>query len=59
MSLKRLNIEKNTSYLFFRNPPLPQISTLSLGKKSVLIMGKVLITSLLITSVLIMSGHSI
>ena len=33
MSLKRLNLEKNTGYLFFRNPPLPQISTFSLGQK--------------------------
>ena len=33
MSLKRLNVEKNTGYLFFRNPPLPQISTFSLGQK--------------------------
>ena len=31
MSLKRLNVAKNTGYLFFRNPPLPQISTFSLG----------------------------
>ena len=30
MSLKRLNVEKNTDYLFFRNPSLPQISTFSL-----------------------------
>ena len=33
MSLKRLNVEKNTGYLFFRNPPFPQISTFSLGQK--------------------------
>ena len=33
MSLKRLNFEKNTGRLFFRNPPLPQISTFSLGQK--------------------------
>ena len=33
MSLKRLNVEKNTGYLFFRNPPLLQISTFSLGQK--------------------------
>ena len=33
MSLKRLNIEKNPGYLFFRNPPLLQISTFSLGQK--------------------------
>ena len=33
MSRKRLNVEKNTGYLFFRNPPLPLISTLSLGQK--------------------------
>ena len=40
MSLKRLNVEKNLfllgfflSFLFFRNPPLPQISTISLGPK--------------------------
>ena len=33
MSLKRLNFEKNTGYLFFRNPPLLQISTFSLGQK--------------------------
>ena len=33
MSLKRLNVEKNTGFLFFRNPPLPQISTFSLGQK--------------------------
>ena len=33
MSLKRLNLEKNTGYLFFRNPPLPQISTFSFGQK--------------------------
>ena len=33
MSFKQLNVEKNTGYLFFRNPPLPQISTFSLGQK--------------------------
>ena len=33
MSLKRLNFVKNTRYLFFRNPPLLQISTFSLGQK--------------------------
>ena len=33
MSLKLLNVEKNTGYLFFRNPPLLQISTFSLGQK--------------------------
>ena len=33
MSLKRFKVEKNTSYLFFRNPPLTQISTFSLGQK--------------------------
>ena len=33
MSLKRLNVEKITGYLFFRNSPLPQISTFSLGQK--------------------------
>ena len=33
MSLKRLNVEKNIGYLFFRNPPLLQISTFSLGQK--------------------------
>ena len=32
MSLKRLNVEKNTGYLFFRNPLL-KISTFSLGQK--------------------------
>ena len=48
MSLKRLNVEKNTGYLFFRNPPLPQISTFSLGQKGVLIMRKVLIWGVLI-----------
>ena len=33
MSLKRLNVEKIIGYLFFRNSPLPQISTFSLGQK--------------------------
>ena len=33
MSRKRLNVAKNTGYLFFRNPPLPQISSFSLGRK--------------------------
>ena len=33
MSLKRLNVEKNTGCLFFENPPLPQISTFSLEQK--------------------------
>ena len=33
MCLKRLNNEKNTGYLFFRNPLLLQISTFSLGQK--------------------------
>ena len=33
MTLKRLNVEKNTDFLFFRNPPLPIISTLTLGQK--------------------------
>ena len=33
MSLKRLNVEKNTGYLFSRNPPLPQISTFSSEQK--------------------------
>ena len=33
MSLKRLNVEKNTGYIFFRNPPLLQISTFSLEQK--------------------------
>ena len=48
MSLKRLNVEKNTDCSFFRNPPLPQISTFSFGQKG----------NVLIISVLIMSGHS-
>ena len=33
MSLKRLSVEKNTGYQFFRNPPLLIISTFSLGQK--------------------------
>ena len=33
MSLKRLNVEKNAGYLFFRNPPFPQIRTFSSGQK--------------------------
>ena len=33
MCLRRLNVEKNTGYLFFRYPPLPQTSTFSLGQK--------------------------
>ena len=40
MSLKRLNTEKNTGYLFFRNPPLSQISTFSLGQKECAYYGK-------------------
>ena len=31
--VKRLNVEKNTGYLFLQNPPLPQISTFSVGQK--------------------------
>ena len=53
MSLERLNVEKNTGYLFFQNPPLPEISTFLVGQKGVLIMRKVLIMS-----ALIMNGHS-
>ena len=33
MSRKRLNLEINTGYLLFRDPPLPQISTFSLEQK--------------------------
>ena len=33
MSLKRLNFEKKSGYLIFRNPPLLQISTFSLGQR--------------------------
>ena len=33
MSLTRLNVEKNTAYLFFRNPFLPQTNTFSFGQK--------------------------
>ena len=33
MSLKRLNVVKQTGYLFFGNPPLPIIITFSLGPK--------------------------
>ena len=33
MSLKRLKVEKKTGYLFFRNPPLPQISIFSIEQK--------------------------
>ena len=33
MSLNRLSVEKNTGYLFFRNPPLPKISTFSSRQK--------------------------
>ena len=33
MSLKRLDVGRNTGYLFFRNPPLLQISTCSLGQE--------------------------
>ena len=40
MSLKRLNVDKNTGYLFFRNPPLPQISTFLLGQKRCAYYGK-------------------
>ena len=40
MRLKRLNVEKNTGYLFFRNPPFPQISTFSLGQKGCAYYGK-------------------
>ena len=40
MSLKRLNVEKNTGYLFIRNPLLPQISTFSLGQKRCAYYGK-------------------
>ena len=40
MSLKRLNVEKNTGYLFFRNPPLTKISTFSLGQKRCAYCGK-------------------
>ena len=40
MSLIRLNAEKNTGYLFFRNPPLPKISTFSSGQKGCAYYGK-------------------
>ena len=40
MSLQRLNAEKNTGYLFFRNPPLSQISTFLLGEKGRAYYGK-------------------
>ena len=33
MSFERLNLEKNTGSLFFRNLPLLIISTFSLGQK--------------------------
>ena len=33
MSLKRLNVEKKSGYLSFRNPPLLQVSTFSLAQK--------------------------
>ena len=35
----RLNVDK-TGYLFFRNPPLPKISTFSLGQKGCAYYGK-------------------
>ena len=31
--VKRLNVQKNTGYLFFQNPPVLKISTFSLGQK--------------------------
>ena len=31
---------KNKGYLFFRNPPLPQVSTFSLGQKACAYYGK-------------------
>ena len=40
MSLKRLKVEKNAGFLFFRNPVLPQISTFSLGQKGRAYYGK-------------------
>ena len=40
MRLKRLNVEKNTGYLFYKNPPLPQISAFSLGQKGCAYYGK-------------------
>ena len=36
---KRLNVEKNKGYLFFRNP-LPKISTFLLGQKGCAYYGK-------------------
>ena len=39
MSLTRLNVEKNTGYLFFRNPLL-KISTIALGLKECAYYGK-------------------
>ena len=33
MSLKRLNVEKNTAHLFFPKSSFPQIRTFSLGQK--------------------------
>ena len=40
MSLKRLNVEKYTGHLFFRNPPLPKISTFLLGQTGCAYFGK-------------------
>ena len=54
MSLWRINVEKNTCYLFFRKPILLQISTFFSGQKGCVYFGKVLIMS-----VLIMSWHGI
>ena len=45
--------DENTGYLFFRNSPLPQISTFSLGQKRCAYYGK-----RLFRKVLIMSEHS-
>ena len=59
MSRKRLNVEKNTGYLFFRNPPLLQISTFSLGQKGCAYYEKSDYYECSAHCVLIMSGHSI
>ena len=53
MGLKRLKVEKNGGYLFFRNPLLPKIDTLSLGQKGVTIL-----VSVTIWGDAIMSGDS-
>ena len=38
--IQSLNVEKNTGYLFFRNPPLPKVSAFSLGQKGCAYFGK-------------------